>query len=289
MDLFKKREYPMLKIEFGKRILDLGQPKVMGIINLTPDSFYTGGKRLKQISYLNEVEKMISEGVDMIDLGAVSTRPGSTGISEEEELKRLLGPLQAILSNFPDILISVDTYRSKVARAVIDAGAHMINDISGGTFDEVIFDVIADHQIPYVLMHIHGTPQTMQNNPIYTDVVTEVKDFFATRLKQLRQIGVEKNIILDPGFGFGKTTEHNYQLLHGLKYFSTLGLPILAGVSRKSMINKVLNTSPEQALNGTTVIHTLALLNGANILRVHDVREAREVIDLLAKYNNETR
>ncbi|MFU8843736.1 MAG: dihydropteroate synthase [Bacteroidales bacterium] len=289
MELLKNKEFLALKIEFKKRALDLSVPKVMGIINLTPDSFYDGRKRLKKIGYLNEVEKMISEGADIIDLGAVSTRPGSTQVSEEEELGRLLGPLQKIISNFPEILISIDTYRSKVARAVIEAGAHMINDISGGTFDEEIFDVISEFKIPYILMHIQGTPQTMQNNPIYTDVVAEVKLFFETKLKRLKDIGADSNIILDPGFGFGKTTKHNYQLLHGLKHFAILGRPLLVGVSRKSMINKVLKTSPGHALNGTTVIHTLALLNGANILRVHDVNEAKEAIHLVAKYNDELR
>jgi dihydropteroate synthase len=274
------------QLESGDRVLDLSKPKIMGIINLTPDSFYDAGNALKNKEYMKLAEKMIEEGADIIDIGAVSTRPGAATIDEEEELKRLEEPLKDIIRNFPETFLSVDTWRSGIARKAIEAGAHLINDISGGTFDENMFHLIAEFKVPYVLMHIQGTPQTMQICPVYNDVVRELYLFFETRLKLLKDLDVMNNIILDPGFGFGKTIEHNYRLLHGLKTFSGLGFPLLAGVSRKSMITKVLKESPKHALNGTTVIHTIALLNGANILRVHDVKEAKETIRLFLEYRN---
>jgi dihydropteroate synthase len=276
------------RIELGNRILDLSEPKVMGIINLTPDSFYGGWQVSGKVSYMKLAEKMINEGADLIDIGAVSTRPGAPEVKEEEELRRLIGPLRKLTRHFPFATFSVDTYRSHVARKAIEAGAHMINDISGGTFDEGMFSVIAELKVPYVMMHIRGTPATMQENPVYSDVVGEIKTFFETRLKILKDYNISNNIILDPGFGFGKTVEHNYLLLSGLKVFSMLGCPLLAGVSRKSMINKVLKTNPGDALNGTTVVNTIALLNGANILRVHDVKQAREAIRLVTAYTNAT-
>lgn len=277
---------PLFQIWSGNRVLDLLEPKIMGIINLTPDSFYAAGNASKSNEYLKLAEKMIAEGADIIDIGAVSTRPGATTIDEEKEIKRLEEPLKDMIRYFPETFLSVDTYRSRIARNAIEAGAHMINDISGGTFDENMFHLIAEIKVPYVLMHIQGTPQTMQINPVYTDVVREVNLFFETRLKLLKDLGVVNNIILDPGFGFGKTIEHNYRLLHGLKTFSALELPLLAGVSRKSMITKVLKESPKHALNGTTAVHTIALLNGANILRVHDVKEAKEAIQLFLEYRS---
>ena len=224
------------------------------------------------------------DGAKIIDVGGYSSRPNATPVSEEEELKRIVPIIKLIKINFPDLLISVDTFRSKVAEKSIEAGANIINDISGGNMDSNMFRCIADLKVPYVLMHMQGTPQTMQENPTYKNVVEEVSQFFTEKVNQLAQLGV-KDIILDPGFGFGKTLEHNYQLLNQLGRFKRFNLPILVGFSRKSMINKVIETTPEEALNGTTVLNTIALMKGANILRVHDVKEANESIKLVSKLN----
>ncbi len=264
--------------------IDLSTPAVMGILNITPDSFYDGGKYTGRDALLRQAEKMLAEGAAILDLGAASSRPGAEEVPEDEELERLLPAVENLLSVFPDAIISVDTYRSKVAKSAVEAGAHIINDISGGTFDDKMFQTVADLNVPYVLMHIKGTPQNMQNNPRYVDVVQEVKYFFKRQLRKLRDAGVTKNIILDPGFGFGKTLENNYELLKDLASFTDLGCPVLTGISRKSMINKVLHITPDEALNGTTVLNTIALLNGANILRVHDVKEAVEVVRLVEFY-----
>lgn len=262
------------------------KPIIMGILNVNPDSFYDGGKFNSEKDILLHVEKMIGEGATIIDIGAASTRPGAEEITEKQELERLLKVLNLISLNFPDTIISVDTYRSFIARKVIENGAHIINDISGGTFDTNMFEVIAEQQVPYIMMHIQGTPKNMQQNPQYENVVNEIKLFFQHQLTKLKQLGVTKNIILDPGFGFGKTLEHNYELLYHLNSFKDLGYSIMAGVSRKSMINKVLKIKPQNALNGTTILNTIALLNGANILRVHDVKEAMEAIKLVEFYKN---
>jgi dihydropteroate synthase len=264
--------------------IDLSTPAVMGILNITPDSFYDGGKYTGRDALLRQAEKMLAEGAAILDLGAASSRPGTEEVPEDEELERLIPAVENLLSVFPDAIISVDTYRSKVAKSAVEAGAHIINDISGGTFDDKMFQTVADLNVPYVLMHIKGTPQNMQNNPRYVDVVQEVKYFFKRQLRKLRDAGVTKNIILDPGFGFGKTLENNYELLKDLASFTDLGCPVLTGISRKSMINKVLHITPDEALNGTTVLNTIALLNGANILRVHDVKEAVEVVRLVEFY-----
>jgi dihydropteroate synthase len=266
--------------------IDLSTPAVMGILNITPDSFYDGGKYRNNETLLFQAEKMLNEGAAILDIGAVSSRPGAEEVPEDTELERLLPALENLLSAFPDAVISVDTYRSNVARIAVEAGAHIINDISGGTFDEKMFRTVADLNVPYVLMHIKGTPQNMQNNPQYVDVVQEVKYFFKKQLRKLGNTGVTENIILDPGFGFGKTLENNYELLKDLSAFTDLGYPVLAGVSRKSMINKVLQTTPDTALNGTTVLNTIALLNGAGILRVHDVKEAVEAVRLVEFYGS---
>jgi dihydropteroate synthase len=258
----------------------------MGILNITPDSFYDGGKYRNNETLLFQAEKMLNEGAAILDIGAVSSRPGAEEVPEDTELERLLPALENLLSAFPDAVISVDTYRSNVARTAVEAGAHIINDISGGTFDEKMFRTVADLNVPYVLMHIKGTPQNMQNNPQYVDVVQEVKYFFKKQLRKLGNTGVTENIILDPGFGFGKTLENNYELLKDLSAFTDLGYPVLAGVSRKSMINKVLQATPDTALNGTTVLNTIALLNGAGILRVHDVKEAVEAVRLVEFYGS---
>lgn len=262
------------------------KPIIMGILNVTPDSFYDGGKYHSEKNLLLHVDKMITEGATIIDIGAISTKPGAEEISEEKELEKLLQSLSSITTHFPDAIISVDTYRSKIAKAVIENGAHIINDISGGTFDDNMFNVVAEYHLPYIMMHIQGTPKNMQENPSYGNVVIEIKQFFRQQIAKLNQLGVTKNIILDPGFGFGKTLEHNYKLLQQLRSFEDIGYPILAGVSRKSMINKVLKSNPQKALNGTTVLNTIALMNGANILRVHDVKEAMEAINLVEFYNH---
>ncbi|MCC7466561.1 MAG: dihydropteroate synthase [Saprospiraceae bacterium] len=262
------------------RLLDLSRPVVMGILNLTPDSFFDGGRYHDAGSILRQTEKMLRDGATILDLGGASSRSGAQEVSEHEELSRVMPALEEILRHFPEAILSVDTWRAGVARQAIAAGAHIVNDISGGRLDNELFKTVGDIQAPYVLMHMQGTPQTMQQNPQYEDVVTEVLDYFIQQTALLRATGV-KDIILDPGFGFGKTVEHNYTLLKNLKVFETvLGLPVLAGLSRKSMIYKPLGVKPEQALNGTTALHMVALQQGARILRVHDVREAWEVIQL---------
>jgi len=263
----------------GKQ-LNFEKPKVMGVLNLTPDSFYDGGKYHQEKIRARHVEKMLKEGAYVIDLGAVSTRPGSAAISEEEELERIIWPLERLVKLFPEAIFSIDTYRSKVARECVDGGASMINDISGGNFDPDMFKTIAELKVPYILMHIHGTPENMQDSPLNENILDLVLDFFRSKVDELNALGVE-DIILDPGFGFGKTLKCNYHLLNNLDKLRTRNLPILGGVSRKSMINKVLNSKPSEALNGTTVLNTLALLNGANLLRVHDVKEAVETIQIV--------
>lgn len=266
------------------RVIDLRIPAVMGILNITPDSFYAGGYFTNSKSQIDQVGIMLDEGASIIDIGAVSTKPGAKDITEGEELKRLLPAIKQIRKEFPDVVLSIDTYRSNVAQIVLIEGANIINDISGGQFDEVMFEVIAAHKVPYIIMHIQGSPRDMQLNPQYENVVDDIFGFFKQQIKKLTEAGVNENIILDPGFGFGKTVKHNFEILKKFEEFKKLGFPLLAGISRKSMINKILNTKPEDALNGTTVLNTLALLNGANILRVHDVKNAIETIKLVEYY-----
>ena len=262
-----------------EKVLNLVKPAVMGIINLTPDSFYDGGTLNSHEAILRLAEKHINEGAAILDLGAVSTRPGAKDVSEDEELRRLLPALKLLRNTFPEIFISVDTYRSTVALASAEQGADIINDISGGMFDGEMFKVVAKTKLPYVLMHMQGTPQNMQQNPEYKNVTKEVFNFFKSQIKKAKAAGV-KQIITDVGFGFGKTVEHNFTLLRELKKFEKLNYPVLVGLSRKSMVNKILGIKSADALNGTTVLHTIALQNGANILRVHDVKEAVETIKL---------
>lgn len=257
----------------------------MGILNVTPDSFYDGGSFEKESELLVHVEQMLAGGAAIIDVGAQSTRPNSVYISADEEWKRLMGPLQSLRKTFPHIILSADTFHAKVAERAVGQGADMINDISGGTIDNKMFETIASLKVPYVLMHIQGTPQTMQQNPEYKNVVTEVMDYFAERINKLTALGVS-DIMIDPGFGFGKTSAHNFELLAHLELFKIFDRPLLAGLSRKSMVNKVLGTKPENALNGTTVLNTIALQKGANVLRVHDVKEAVEAIKLLGQIPN---
>jgi dihydropteroate synthase len=257
----------------------------MSIVNITPDSFYDGGKYDSESDVLKDVEEKINSGANIIDIGASSTRPNSDEITEKEEWKRLKDVLISVRANFPDILLSVDTYRASVAKKSAEHGIDIINDISGGNLDSLMFKTVADLNIPYILMHIQGKPKTMQNNPKYLNVVEEVKKDFESKINQLINLGFNK-IILDPGFGFGKSLENNYQLLKSLNIFSSFNYPILAGVSRKSMINRVIGTNPVTALNGTTVLNTIALQNGASILRVHDAFEAKQAIELVEFYKS---
>ena len=271
------------KLRAGKKIFDFSVPKIMGILNLTPDSFYDGGKYTREEASISQVHKMLEEGADIIDIGAVSTRPGARPVGADEELSRLLPALKKLVKLFPETVFSIDTYHAEVAAACINEGAAMVNDISGGTLDQNMFPTMARLKVPYVLMHMHGTPETMQQHPVAENIVRCVRSFFEEKVAALRENGV-KDIILDPGFGFGKTLESNYELLAHMASLRFDSLPLLAGISRKSMINKVLNTSPGEALNGTTVLHTLALLNGANLLRTHDVKEAREAVEIVKFY-----
>ncbi|GAP42557.1 dihydropteroate synthase [Lentimicrobium saccharophilum] len=268
-------------IRCGRLQLDLSEPVVMGILNITADSFFDGGKYLTEKAMLSRVETMLDEGASIIDIGAVSTRPGSKAVSAGDELSLIVKSVKTIAVQFPEAIISVDTYRSQVARMAAAQGAHIINDISGGTMDPLMHETLAGLDAAYVLMHIQGTPENMQDNPEYEDVSREVARFFDRQLESLTSLG-KSNIILDPGFGFGKSVAHNYELLNNLESFCDYPYPLMAGVSRKSMINRVLNTSPAGALNGTTVLNTIALLKGALILRVHDVKPAAEAIKLVA-------
>ena len=265
----------------GKNI-DLSIPKVMGILNITPDSFFDGGKYDSDKAIIKQTKKMLKQGATFIDIGAYSSRPNAKHISEKEELERILPIIKLLVNKFPDILISIDTFRSEVAKQSLEAGACIINDISGGNYDKEMFNVIAKYQVPYILMHMKGLPQNMQDNPEYNNVVQEIKDFFTLKTNQLKKLNV-KDIILDVGFGFGKTIDHNYTILNKLDSFNTLDYPILAGISRKSMLYKVLKSKPSKMKNATSIANTIALLNGAKILRVHDVKEAAQCVIITCK------
>ena len=261
-------------------LIDLSTPKVMGILNCTPDSFFDGGKYKSESDILHQVEKMLDEGATFIDIGAYSSKPGADFVSEEEELQRLLPIIDLVLKHFPETLLSVDTFRSNVAHNAIENGAVMINDISAGMLDEDMLETVAKLQVPYVMMHMKGNPQTMQSMTNYEDVVKEMMYYFSERINKARSFGLN-DVIIDPGFGFAKTLEQNYEILQKLDYFNNLELPMLVGISRKSMIYKILENSPQEALNGTTVLNTIALQKGAKILRVHDVKEAMECVALV--------
>lgn len=263
--------------------IDLSVPVVMGILNITPDSFYDGGYHFNKDKALKQTEAMVSEGAGIIDIGAVSTRPGAKEIPVEQELERLLPVLKAVRITFPEIPVSVDTYRSDVALKAIEHGADIINDISGGRFDKDMFRVVAATDLAYIMMHIQGNPMTMQINPYYENVVEDIFCFFKEQAGRMEKLHFS-NIIVDPGFGFGKTVEHNYRILACLGRFHELGYPVMAGLSRKSMINKMLGIHSSGALNGTTVLNTIAILNKANILRVHDVKPAIEAVKLCSVY-----
>ncbi|MEX0995916.1 MAG: dihydropteroate synthase [Flavobacteriaceae bacterium] len=263
-------------------LIDLSTPKVMGILNVTPDSFYDGGKLKDDKALLGQAEKMLSEGATFLDVGGYSSRPGATDIPESEELQRVLPAIELILKNFPEALISVDSFRSEVALQSVEVGAALVNDISAGLLDEQMIPTVAKLQVPYVMMHMRGTPQTMKNLTDYEDVTLEVLRYFSERIATARQAGIN-DVIADPGFGFAKTIDQNFELLKRLELFKNLGVPVLAGLSRKSMIYKTLNTSPQEALNGTTALNSIALLKGASILRVHDVKEAVECVELVSR------
>lgn len=267
-------------INAGGKLIDLSTPKVMGILNITPDSFYAGSRTTSVTDALEKAAKMLTEGADILDIGAYSSRPGAEDISEQEETDRLLPVVEIIAKNHPDAIISVDTFRAKVADAGIQAGAHMINDISGGQLDPEMFATAARLQVPYILMHMKGNPQNMVQLAQYDAIVPELIDYFAERISQLTEFGV-KDVIIDPGFGFAKLQHHSYALLNRMQELDIFQLPILAGVSRKRMIYNVLGVNANEALNGTTVLNTVALMKGADILRVHDVKEAVEAVKLL--------
>ena len=262
--------------------MDLSKPKIMGILNLTPDSFYDGGQNNDPITALKKAEEFLSEGADILDLGAYSSRPGADHISETKELKRLIPIIKAIVGEFPEAVLSIDTFRSAVARAAVNEGAHIVNDISAGEMDTEMFETVASLGVPYILMHMKGTPQTMSSETNYQDITTEVCKYFALKIERLQQLGV-KDLIVDPGFGFAKTADQSYELLKNLDILKITSHPILAGLSRKSMIYKTLGTDAENALNGTIAANTIALMKGANILRVHDVKAAKEALLIFEK------
>ena len=267
-------------INCNGQLISLKDPIVMAIVNITPDSFYDGGKYTENDLIVKRVAQIIHEGADIVDIGAYSSRPGATHITDKEESSRIFSALEVIRKKFPNIVISIDTFRSTIAKkAVEEFQVGMINDISAGNMDEKMFETVANLQVPYVMMHMKGTPQNMQQNPVYENIIKEIFAYFTNKISQLKLLGAN-DIIIDPGFGFSKSLEHNYQLLSMLEKFQLFDLPLLVGVSRKSMIYKLLKTSPKEALNGTAALHTIALQKGANILRVHDVKEAREIIQI---------
>ncbi len=268
-------------IEIDGKKIDFSNKAVMGILNVTPDSFFDGGCYNSEVALRNRIDRILGEGAMIIDVGAYSTRPGAPAVSADEELKRLDVAMELIRRYHPNAIVSIDTFRSSVASAINRCfGPVIVNDISGGTMDSEMFNFVVESGLPYIMMHIQGTPETMQNNPRYDNVTAQVKEFFQERVSLLNERGFS-NLILDPGFGFGKTIEHNYKLLNEMDSLLDLGFPILAGVSRKSMIYKLLGVTPNEALNGTTAVNTIALLRGASILRVHDVKEAVEAVRLV--------
>lgn len=273
--------FPPQTLQINGRLLSIDKPRIMGILNITPDSFYGGSRFSATDEALRKAEQMLCEGADFLDVGGYSTRPGAAEVPETEEISRIRPVVAALAKNFPQAIISVDTFRASVARVAVGEGASMINDVSGGQADAAMFAAAGELGVPYVLMHSRGNPQTMQQLTHYEDIFTELMYFFQERILQLQQSGC-CDIIIDPGFGFAKTMEQNYALLKNLSVFRQLNKPLLVGISRKSMIWKKLGTSPEQALNGTTALHTIALLQGAQILRVHDVQPAAEIIRLLS-------
>lgn len=273
----------MKTITLNKRPLDFTTPVVMGILNVTPDSFYDGGKYLSETKVIGRIRQIVEEGAGIIDVGAYSSRPGAAFVDEKEELGRLAWAVELVRKYYPSLPVSIDTFRAGVAKEIVGClGEVLVNDISGGTMDDGMFDFVAASGVPYIMMHIQGTPQTMQKNPLYDDVVADVRRFFTDRIARLNAAGFD-NIILDPGFGFGKTLDHNYELMSGMDSYRDLGYPLLVGISRKTMIYKALGCTAHEALNGTTVLNTISLMKGASILRVHDVKEAVEAVKLVGR------
>jgi dihydropteroate synthase len=277
----------MLTLNCKGKILSLERPLIMGILNATPDSFFEGHLNDSNDSIIKRVGHMIADGADIIDIGGQSTKPGSERVELEEEKKRVIPVIDLIHQHYPECIISVDTYYSKVAELAVHVGASIVNDISAGNFDKDMIEIVGKLKVPYICMHMQGTPETMQNNPQYQNITKEVIDFFSEKIQECKKANIQ-DIIIDPGFGFGKTIEHNFKLLREMEALKILKLPILAGLSRKGMIYKSLNTSANEALNGTSILNTLALNNGASILRVHDVKEAREAVALFQLYKNAT-
>ena len=268
------------------QLIDLASPKVMGILNVTPNSFFDGGKYKTESVILSQVGKMLTDGATFIDVGAYSSKPSAEFVSEKEELNRIVPVVNLILEKFPDCLISIDTFRSEVAKVCLENGAAIINDISAGNLDDKMLETIAKYNVPYIMMHMRGTPQTMQTMTNYDNIIKEMLFYFSQRIAEARSLGIN-DLIIDPGFGFAKTLEQNYEVLRKLGLFEMLELPLLAGFSRKSMIYKTLHSTAEEALNGTSVLNTIALTKGAKILRVHDVKEAMECVTLFNKLNNQ--
>lgn len=267
-------------IQIKGRIFSLDKPLIMGILNLTPDSFFSGSRIIDSKDHvLQKSSQMIQEGVDILDLGGYSTRPGALEVSEKEEIKRVIPAIEWITAHYPSVLISVDTFRANVAKAAVEAGAGLVNDISAGNLDPKMLEAVGELNVPYIAMHMRGNPQTMQEKTNYSDILVEILNYFSETVARCKSYGI-KDVIIDPGFGFAKSIEQNYWILKNLDYFGILSLPILVGVSRKSMIYKTLNISPEEALNGSTALHMYALSKGANILRVHDVKEAKQTLTL---------
>ena len=271
-------------INCNGQLIDLFTPKVMGVLNITPNSFFDGGKYKNETEILFQVEKMLIEGATFIDIGAYSSKPNAEFVSENEEISRIVPVVNLVLKHFPNTILSIDTFRSQVAHATIESGAAMINDISAGNLDSNMYETIAKYNVPYIMMHMRGNPQTMQTLTDYDDIVKDILFYFSEKVAQVRSFGIN-DIIVDPGFGFAKTTAQNFEVLNKLELFSNLNVPVLAGISRKSMIYKTLNTTSQDALNGTTVLNTLALTKGAKIVRVHDVKEAVECVTLFNKFN----
>lgn len=280
-----KAFYSKNTLNVNGNILDLSIPKIMGVLNVTDDSFYDGGKYLNAKAISLQAERLIEDGADILDIGGYSSRPGAVHIDESTEIERVKKGITSIKNVGANTPISIDTFRSVIAREAIELGAGIINDISGGSLDTNMFQTISEYKVSYILMHMLGTPQNMTQNTSYENIIIEMVNYFSKKLKELTQFGI-KDVIIDVGFGFAKTTLQNYHLLNHLKYFGILNTPLLAGISRKSMVYKVLQTEPDQALNGTTALHAVALLKGAKILRVHDVKEAKEVIGLINQLKN---
>ena len=273
-----------MTINLRGKLMNLSVPKIMGILNITPDSFYDGGRYNSKDKIKKQIEKMIISGADIVDVGGYSSRPGAKDISIEDELNRVIPAIEILKQKFPETIVSIDTFRSRVAREAIISGADIVNDISGGNLDPDMFETVSKHKVPYILMHMRGSPKNMMSKTDYENVTKDVCKYFSERIDKAKSFGIN-DIIIDPGFGFSKTTQQNYELFNNLEFFKEFQKPIIVGISRKSMIYKILNTTPEKALNGSSVLHTISLMKGANILRTHDVKEALECVKIVSQLN----